>query len=60
MAVRTTFTLDGQTLALLKHMGGTNRSAYINVLLTQERQRHLEQACRAIGRKRATRPIRRN
>lgn len=44
MTVRATITLDVQAYAFLKHMGGANRSAYINALLNQERRRHLEQA----------------
>lgn len=39
MPQRTTFTLEDENFAFLKAAAGTNRSAYINKLLWEERQR---------------------
>ena len=41
---RSTFTLEEDTYAFLKKVGGTNRSAYINQLLKEEKRRTLKQA----------------
>jgi predicted CopG family antitoxin len=44
MTYRATFTLDQDTFAFLKKMGGKNRSAFINDLLKKEKRRTLEKA----------------
>ncbi len=44
MMERTPFSLNPETFAFLQEVGGTNKSAYINDLLTRERQRTLEEA----------------
>ena len=44
MTNRSTFTLEEDTYAFLKKVGGTNRSAYINQLLKEEKRRTLKQA----------------
>ncbi len=41
---RSTFTLEEDTYAFLKKVGGTNKSAYINQLLKEEKRRTLKQA----------------
>ena len=42
MTVRTTLTLEEDIMAFLKRVAGGNRSAYVNRLLKEERQRFLE------------------
>ena len=42
MVVRTTLTLEEDIMAFLKQVAGGNRSAYVNRLLKEERQRFLE------------------
>jgi antitoxin CcdA len=42
MTVRATFTLETEILTFLKQVAGGNRSAYVNRLLKEERQRFLE------------------
>ncbi len=44
MTNRSTFTLEEDTYAFLKKVGGTNKSAYINQLLKEEKRRTLKQA----------------
>lgn len=44
MTQRTTFTLDDDVFAFLNAVAGSNRSAYINQLIKQEKLRTLEQA----------------
>ena len=44
MTNRATFTLDSEAYDFLMAAGGENKSAYINHLLKQEKQRTLEQA----------------
>ncbi len=44
MTQRATFTLEAEAFAFLKAAAGNNRSAYINRLLKEEKQRQLEQA----------------
>lgn len=41
MTLRTTITLDSDIASFLNEMAGSNRSAYINQLLRQDRIRHL-------------------
>ncbi len=42
MTQRATFTLQAEAFAFLKAVAGNNRSAYINRLLKEEKQRQLE------------------
>ncbi len=44
MTQRATFTLEAEAFAFLKAVAGNNRSAYINRLLKEEKQRQLEEA----------------
>ena len=44
MTHRATFTLEAEAFAFLTTAAGNNRSAYINQLLKQEKQRQLEAA----------------
>ena len=44
MTNRATFTLEEDTHAFLQKVGGTNKSAYINQLLKEEKRRTLKQA----------------
>ena len=44
MTHRATFTLETEAFAFLAAAAGNNRSAYINQLLKQEKQRQLEAA----------------
>jgi hypothetical protein len=44
MTHRATFTLEAEAFAFLEAVAGSNRSAYINRLLKQEKQRQLEEA----------------
>lgn len=44
MTERATFTLEDEAFAFLKATAGKNRSAYINRLLKEEKQRKLEAA----------------
>ena len=46
MTQRATFTLEAEAFAFLKAVAGNNRSAYINRLLKEEKQRQLEKAIR--------------
>jgi len=48
MTHRMTITLDDETFAFLNHVASSNRSAYINQLLKQERNSFLREAlCKA-------------
>lgn len=44
MTVRATFSLEKENAAFLKLVGGRNKSAYINDLLSREKQKALEEA----------------
>lgn len=44
MTSRATFTLEEESVEYLKKAGGSNRSAFINKLLKEEKQRQLEKA----------------
>lgn len=44
MTVRATFSLKKENAAFLKLVGGRNKSAYINDLLSREKQKALEEA----------------
>lgn len=44
MTSRATFTLEEESIEYLKKAGGSNRSAYINKLLKEEKQRDLAKA----------------
>ena len=44
MTNRATFTLEYEALAYLKQAGGENKSAYVNRLLLQEKERSLKKA----------------
>ena len=44
MTNRATFTLEKDAFDFLKKVGGTNKSAYINHLLKEEKRRTLQQA----------------
>ena len=43
MTQRVTFSLEAEAFAFLKAVAGNNKSAYINRLLKEEKQRRLEQ-----------------
>jgi len=44
MTTRATFSLDNENAAFLKLVGGSNKSAYINDLLTRAKQKALKDA----------------
>ena len=44
MTSRATFTLEEDSIEYLRKAGGSNRSAFINKLLKEEKQRQLEKA----------------
>jgi len=44
MTSRATFTLEEESMEYLKKAGGSNRSAFINKLLKDEKRRQLEKA----------------
>ncbi len=44
MTSRATFTLEEEAVEYLKKAGGSNRSAFINKLLKDEKRRQLEKA----------------
>ena len=43
MTVRATFTLENDSMTFLRQVAGSNRSAYVNRLLKEDRQRILEE-----------------
>ncbi len=43
MTVRATFTLENDAMTFLRQVAGSNRSAYVNRLLKEDRQRLLEE-----------------
>ena len=43
MTVRATFTLENEVMTFLRQVAGGNRSAYVNRLLKEDRQRILEE-----------------
>lgn len=57
MPARATFSLEDDAFAFLKSAGGKNRSAYINRLLKEERQRRLQDAIATANQEEAEDPV---